>query len=48
MPETRPAFIHAKMVATIPDAPFPMPNHDTEEKGRIKTPAFLFTAHQAG
>ena len=32
--ETRPAFIDAKMLGAIPDAPFPMPNHDTEEKGR--------------
>jgi hypothetical protein len=35
------------MVGAIPDTPFPMPNHDTEEKGRITTPAFLFTAHKA-
>ena len=38
--ETRPAFIHAKMLGAIPDAPFPMPNHETEEKGRMKMPAF--------
>jgi SAM-dependent methyltransferase len=45
--EIRPAFIHAKPVE-IPDAPFEMPPFETDEKGRVKMPAFLLTAHKAG
>jgi SAM-dependent methyltransferase len=45
--EIRPAAIHAKALE-IPDAPFEMPAHDTDEKGRIKFPGFLLTAHKAG
>jgi SAM-dependent methyltransferase len=45
--EIRPAAIHAKAL-DIPDAPFEMPPHPTDEKGRVKFPAFLLTAHKAG
>jgi len=44
--EIRPAFIHANVIQ-IPDAPFEMPPHDTDEKGRMKMPACLLTAHKA-
>ncbi|WP_199254384.1 methyltransferase domain-containing protein [Mycolicibacterium mengxianglii] len=41
--EVRPAFIHAD----IPQLPnVPTPPHDRDEKGRIKMPAFLLTAHK--
>ena len=48
--EIRPAFIHASMVMapSVPgQAPLPMPPHALDEKGRIKMPAFLLTAHKA-
>lgn len=45
--EIRPAYIHAN-VLEIPDAPFEMPAHDRDEKGRLKFPAFLLRAHKAG
>ena len=45
--EIRPAFIHANAME-IPDAPFEMPTHTTDDKGRIKFPAYLLTAHKAG
>ena len=45
--EIRPAFIHANMPSG-PDAPFELPPHDTDDKGRTKMPAFLLTAHKAG
>jgi SAM-dependent methyltransferase len=45
--EIRPAAIHANPLV-IPDAPFEMPAHESDEKGRIKFPAFLLTAHKAG
>ena len=35
------------MLGAIPDAPSPMPNHDTEEKDWMKTPGLLLTAHKA-
>ncbi|MDT5325981.1 MAG: hypothetical protein QOF25_3133, partial [Mycobacterium sp.] len=44
--EVRPAFIHAHAIA-IRDAPFETPPHDRDDKGRIKFPAFLLTAHKA-
>ncbi|MHC9295207.1 class I SAM-dependent methyltransferase [Mycobacterium sp. LTG2003] len=44
--DIRPAFIHANAIA-IPDAPFDPPPHGVDEKGRIKFPAFLLTAHKA-
>ena len=40
----RPAFIHAN-VPQIPDA-IPVPPHDRDDKGRLKFPAFLLTAHK--
>ncbi|CAN5259680.1 class I SAM-dependent methyltransferase [soil metagenome] len=41
--EVRPAFIHAN----IPQIPgVPMPPHDHDDKGRVKMPAFLLTAHK--
>jgi SAM-dependent methyltransferase len=45
--EIRAAAIYANQVE-IPDAPFEMPAHPTDEKGRVKFPAFLATAHKAG
>jgi SAM-dependent methyltransferase len=45
--EIRAAAIYANQVE-IPDAPFEMPAHPTDEKGRVKFPAFLVTAHKAG
>jgi SAM-dependent methyltransferase len=46
--EIRPAFIHANVppLEMMQDAPFAMPPHDRDEKGRIKFPAFLLTAHK--
>lgn len=41
--EIRPAFIHANM-PDIPNTP-PLP-HDRDEKGRVKMPAFLLSAHK--
>ncbi|WP_068187227.1 class I SAM-dependent methyltransferase [Mycobacterium sp. UM_CSW] len=45
--EIRPAFIHAN-IPPLGDAPFEFPPHDRDEKGRMKLPAFLLTAHKAG
>ncbi|OBF40699.1 SAM-dependent methyltransferase [Mycobacterium sp. ACS1612] len=45
--DIRRATIHANAIE-VPDAPFVMPVHPTDEKGRIKFPAFLLTAHKAG
>jgi SAM-dependent methyltransferase len=45
--EIRPAFIHAN-VPSGPDAPFQLPPHGHDEKGRMKMPAFLLTAHKPG
>jgi len=45
--EVRPAFIHANIPDNIPTAPFPMPSHDRDAKGRLMMPAFLLTAHKA-
>ncbi|MET0899326.1 MAG: class I SAM-dependent methyltransferase [Mycobacterium sp.] len=43
--EVRPAFIHANM----PQIPgIPLPPHDRDDKGRVKMPAFLLTAHKPG
>lgn len=43
--EIRQAFIHANMPSG-PDVPFPVPDHDRDEQGRMKMPAFLLTAHK--
>jgi SAM-dependent methyltransferase len=42
--DIRPAYIHAN-IASGPDGPFPP--HDRDDKGRMKLPAFLLTAHKA-
>src|SRR4051794_26560728 len=44
--EIRPAFIHANAVA-FGDGPIQPAPHDLDDKGRIKFPAFLLTAHKA-
>ncbi|KAA0097621.1 class I SAM-dependent methyltransferase [Mycolicibacterium sp. P1-18] len=44
--EIRPAFIHANMPSG-PDAPFQL-SHERDDKGRVKMPAFLLTAHKSG
>lgn len=43
--EIRPAFIHANMPSG-PGAPFELPAHDRDDKGRTKMPAFLLLAHK--
>lgn len=45
--EIRPSFILSNVV-NIPNAPFEFPPHGRDEKGRIKMPAYLLTAHKAG
>lgn len=44
--EVRPSFILSNAV-NIPGAPFEFPPHDRDEKGRIKMPAYLLSAHKA-
>jgi SAM-dependent methyltransferase len=44
--EIRPAYIHAN-IPQVSNAPFEFPPHDRDEKGRIKLPAYLLTAHKA-
>ncbi|MBJ7401201.1 MAG: hypothetical protein JHC67_13190 [Mycolicibacterium sp.] len=44
--EVRPAFIHANPMP-MPDAPFPMPVRELDDKGRMKLPAFLLSGHKA-
>jgi SAM-dependent methyltransferase len=45
--EIRPAFIHAN-VPQMSGPPVEFPPHDRDEKGRIKFPAYLLTAHKSG
>ncbi|OBH58939.1 class I SAM-dependent methyltransferase [Mycobacterium sp. E2479] len=45
--EIRPSYILSNVVK-IPDAPFEFPPHDLDEKGRMKMPAYLLTAHKTG
>jgi len=45
--EIRPACIHAN-IPPASNAPFEFPRHDRDEKGRMKLPAYLLTAHKAG
>ncbi len=45
--EIRPAFILSNVIE-IPDVPFEFPPHERDEKGRMKMPAYLLTAHKAG
>jgi SAM-dependent methyltransferase len=44
--EIRPAFIHAN-IPPLTNAPFEFPAHDRDEKGRMKMPAYLLSAHKA-
>ena len=45
--EIRPAYIHANIPeGGPPGAPFEFPPHDRDEKGRMKLPAYLLTAHK--
>jgi SAM-dependent methyltransferase len=44
--EIRPAFIHAFIPPAPADSEIPMPGHDRDEKGRMKLPAFLLSAHK--
>jgi SAM-dependent methyltransferase len=46
--EIRPAYIHANIPPVPPDSGVPMPAHDRDEKGRMKLPAYLVTAHKGG
>ncbi|MBU9767024.1 class I SAM-dependent methyltransferase [Mycobacterium sp. TNTM28] len=46
--EIRPAFIHSNPVPVPADVPFELPPHAQDDKGRIKMPAFLLSAHKAG
>lgn len=43
--EIRPAYIHARMDQAV-GPEMQMPPHDTDEKGRIKMPAYLLSAHK--
>jgi len=45
--EIRPAYIHAN-ISPAADGPSEFPPHDRDEKGRMKLPAYLLTAHKAG
>ena len=45
--DIRPAFVHARGMVMPADAPAELPPHDVDEKGRMKLPAFLLTAHKA-
>jgi SAM-dependent methyltransferase len=45
--EIRPAYIHAN-IPKVTNAPFEFPPHDRDDKGRMKLPAYLLTAHKAG
>lgn len=47
--EIRPAFIHANIPTVLPPGfPFQIPPHDRDEKGRVKMPAYLLSAHKTG
>ena len=46
--EIRPAFIHANIPPAPADSDVPMPEHDRDEKGRMKLPAYLLTAYKGG
>jgi SAM-dependent methyltransferase len=45
--EIRPAYIHANE-PRMPGSSFELPPHDRDEKGRVKFPAYLVTAHKPG
>jgi SAM-dependent methyltransferase len=44
--EIRPSYILSNVVQ-VSGAPFEFPPHDRDEKGRIKMPAYLLSAHKA-
>jgi SAM-dependent methyltransferase len=46
--EIRPAFIHAFIPPAPPDSDVPMPEHERDEKDRMKLPAYLLTARKVG
>jgi SAM-dependent methyltransferase len=45
--EIRTAYIHAHIPPAPPESDAPMPEHDRDEKGRMKLPAYLLSAHKA-
>jgi SAM-dependent methyltransferase len=45
--EIRPAFVHAHIPPSPAEPDAAMPEHDHDEKGRMKLPAYLLTAHKA-
>ena len=45
--EIRPAAIHAD-IPQIPGKPAPELPHEKDDKGRVKFPAYLLTAHKPG
>lgn len=46
--DVRPAFIHANPMGTPPGTDLPAPAHPLDDRGRMKFPAFLLTAHKPG
>ncbi len=46
--EIRPAFIHVNPMTPPPGSDLPIPAHGRDDKGRMKFPAFLLTAHKPG
>jgi hypothetical protein len=44
--EIRPALIHANVPPAPADSDVPMPEHDRDDKGRMKLPAYLLTARK--
>lgn len=45
--EIRPAYIHANTPPTPQHSDVAMPEHERDEKGRMKLPAYLLSAHKA-
>jgi SAM-dependent methyltransferase len=45
--EIRPAYIHANVPAAARSEEGAFPPHDRDQKGRMKLPAYLLTAHKA-
>jgi len=46
--DVRPAYVHANFPDVPQGSEGAMPPHDHDEKGRLKLPAYLLTAHKAG
>lgn len=46
--DVRPAFIHANAMTAPPGIEGPAPEHPRDDKGRMKFPALLLTAHKPG